>query len=61
MACAAMRHHPYRVVLQEQGFRAKRRSIPLNYRQKSAQDRELAFLSDSKAALHVSLGDTDLV
>ena len=61
VACAVPRHHPYRLVLREHGFRAKRRSIPLNYRPKRSQDRELAFLSDPKATLHVSLGDTDRV
>ena len=60
VSCAVPTHHPYRDVLEQLGFDAKRRTIPLNYRH-AAGDDALAFIGDPLASIHVTLGDTDLV
>ena len=58
--CALPRRHPYRSVLAEQGFTRKGHAIPLTCRP-NAPDIDLSFLQEPKAAVHLMLGDTDLV
>ena len=60
LSCAVPGHHPYRHVLEQLGFGAKRRTILFNYRAATADD-ALAFIGDPLASIHVALGDTDLV
>lgn len=61
--CWLPREHPYRGVLEAQGFVHKRRSIDVSARaaREYAQTHEMAFGADPKAAIHIALGDFDLV
>jgi GNAT superfamily N-acetyltransferase len=58
--CALPRRHPYRSVLAEQGFTRKGHAIPFTCRP-NAPDIDLSLLQEPKAAVHLMLGDTDLV
>ncbi len=59
--CWVPRYHPYRHAIDSSGFRHKRRTIEMHVSGIRIEDAELAFLEDPRAAVHVSLGDTDLV
>jgi ribosomal protein S18 acetylase RimI-like enzyme len=58
--CWMAAHHPYRRLLEDAGFRRKR-TVPLSYRHLRLPANELEFLQDSRARVHITAGDTDLV
>jgi len=59
--CALPGHHPYRGLLTEQGFSQNRRRIPLTTRPGYPGDPERPSLRKPNAAVHIMLGDTDLI
>ena len=59
--CALPKHHPYRSTLVEQGFTHKGHTIPFTCRATRPDELDLSLLQKPKAAVHLMLGDTDLV
>jgi GNAT superfamily N-acetyltransferase len=58
--CWLPSHHPYREVLLQQGFLPKQRMDGLRYTAYGRPKGFLNVLSDPRALVHVTLGDTDL-
>jgi hypothetical protein len=60
LECWLPRRHPYRALLRHGGFFASG-AVDFQYEPKLVRDDDVAFLSDPGLALHLTLGDTDLV
>jgi GNAT superfamily N-acetyltransferase len=56
-------HHPYQSLFLEQGFRRRNRAVSFLLRPATEYEASLdmSFRSDPRAAIHISLGDSDLV
>ena len=54
-------HHPYRGVLSANGFLHRRRIVPLEAHPPSDSSEVMTFGDDPRAAIHVAIGDTDMV
>ena len=59
--CWSPRHHPYRPVLRRAGFLCKHRNVSLHPLPGRGLPERLALVDDPRAAIHVAIGDTDLV
>lgn len=59
--CWSPRHHPYRQGLRRAGFLCKRRDISLRAQPELRTPERLELLDDPLAAVHVAIGDTDMV
>jgi hypothetical protein len=59
--CWLPSHHPYREALLREGFLPKRRVKGLRYSTHRAPEELLEILTDPHEAVHVTIGDTDLV
>jgi GNAT superfamily N-acetyltransferase len=59
--CWLPRIHPYADIARECGFIHRRRTIPFVGRPSREHGSELTFRNDSQAAVHITIGDTDLV
>ena len=56
-------HHPYQPLFAGLGFQPRRRAVPFGLRPAQEYDAtlDMGFAADPTAAIHISLGDTDLV
>ncbi|MCI0849378.1 MAG: GNAT family N-acetyltransferase [Chloroflexi bacterium] len=59
--CWSPRHHPYRDLWQAWGFSHRRREVPISMRHAREYADDMPFRDDPKAAVHITIGDTDLV
>jgi hypothetical protein len=59
--CWTPRHHPYRRVLRARGFVHKRRTVPLACRVSQGANARMTCGDDPNAAVHITMGDTDIV
>ena len=59
--CWSPIHHPYRGVLSANGFLHRRRIVPLEAHPPSDSSAVMTFGDDPRAAIHVAIGDTDMV
>ena len=59
--CWSPRHHPYRELWQAWGFSHRRREVPISMRHAREYVDDMPFRDDPKAAVHITIGDTDLV
>ena len=59
--CWSPVHHPYRDVLSANGFLHRRRMVPLQAHPPSDSNAVMTFGDDPLAAVHVAIGDTDMV
>ena len=55
------RHHPYRAVVRGAGFLCKRQSLSIWAMARQRSKERLALVDDPRAAIHVGIGDTDMV
>jgi GNAT superfamily N-acetyltransferase len=60
VVCGLPEHHPYGPLLTDEGFARKSHVIPLTCRP-VREELDLSFLQEPKAAVHLMLGDTDMV
>jgi predicted N-acetyltransferase YhbS len=59
--CRLPEHHPYRPVIEAAGFVARSRPVDEIYMALRVSEEALAFLLDPSAALHITMGDSDIV
>jgi GNAT superfamily N-acetyltransferase len=61
VACALPAHHPYLSLLIDQGFTRKSHTVPFTCGATRLDELDLSFLHQPRVAVHLMLGDTDLV
>jgi hypothetical protein len=59
--CWSPHRHPYRAVLRARGFVHKRRTVPLVCRISIGRTERMTCGNDPRAAVHLTMGDTDIV
>jgi len=60
-SCWMTSRHPYNPILRRYGFIDSRKDVGLRYRAISLDERDLEFLSDPGARIHMTHGDSDWV
>jgi len=60
-SCWMISRHPYNPILRRYGFIDSRKDVGLRYRAVSLDERDLEFLSDPGARIHLTHGDSDWV
>jgi GNAT superfamily N-acetyltransferase len=61
VSCALPAHHPFRSLLIDQGFTRKGHTIPFTCGATRMDELDISFLHEPRVAVHLMLGDTDLV
>lgn len=59
--CWLPARHPYRLILDRAGFVRRSRRLRMIYKAMRLPEEKLSFLEDRKAAVHFTLGDSDVV
>jgi len=59
--CWMISRHPYNGILRRYGFVDTRRDVGFGYQPVSLEDRDLEFLDDPHARIHLTHGDTDWI
>ena len=61
VTCWMISRHPYNGILRRYGFIDSRRDVGFGYQPVSLDDRDLEFLDDPRARIHLTHGDTDWI